>query len=262
MNGKQVRLNRILEKGKAVIVPMDHGVSSGPLAGLDDMDGLVKMVTAGGASSVVLHKGMVKQITPPTCGVIMHLSASTMLGPDPNRKSIIASVDEAILLGCDAVSIHVNVGGCDSENEMLASLGEVSDDCDAAQMPLLAMMYPRGKNVPAAYSPDAIALVARVAAELGADIVKCPYTGTVESFRNVVRGCPVPVVIAGGQCMNSDRAVLELVAGAMEAGGAGASIGRNIFQHPSPERMTAALRAVIIGGAAPGDAMRLLTGGK
>jgi fructose-bisphosphate aldolase/2-amino-3,7-dideoxy-D-threo-hept-6-ulosonate synthase len=90
-----------------------------------------------------------------------------------------------------------------------------------------------------------------VAAELGATIVKCPYTGDPEGFREVVRSCPVPVLIAGGPKADSDAAVLAMVRGAMEAGAAGASIGRNIFSHRDPLAMTRAIVDVITPGAAP-----------
>lgn len=259
MDGKERRLGRILENGKAVIVPMDHGTSAGPMQGLEDMNAIVEKVERGGASAVLLHKGIVRAIRPPRCGVILHLNAGTILAPDPNRKTLVARVEEAVRLGCDAVSVHVNIGGSDSENEMLGLLGSVAEECERLQMPLLAMMYARGKNVKAPHDPESIALVARVAAELGADIVKCPYTGDADTFRRVVRGCPVPIVIAGGPRMDSDRAVLEMTKGAMEAGAIGVSIGRNVFQHANPTVMTRALRAIIVEKASVEEALQMVS---
>lgn len=261
MSKKQDRMNKILENGKAVIVPMDHGTSEGPIDGLYDMDSICKTVADGGASAVLLHKGIIKSLkTPPSCGLIMHLSASTRLSLDPNRKVVVGSVEEAEQLGADAVSIHVNVGGNDYEAEMLEDLGRVSADCAKHDMPLLAMMYARGKNVKDKLDPDAIALVARVGAELGADLVKCPYTGDVDTFKDVVAGSPVPVVIAGGPKCNSDREVLEMVRGAMDAGAAGISIGRNIFQHSDPAAITKALRAIIVEGKGVEEAEKIMEG--
>lgn len=260
MKGKEARLNRILLDGRAVIVPMDHGMTLGPVRGLEDVSAAVQNVCAGGATSVVLHKGLVKAIKPPSCGVIMHLSASTSVSPDPNRKVLVGSVKEALRLGCDAVSVHVNIGGNDFEAEMISALGAISGECSELGVPLLAMMYARGKNVASANNPESIALVARVGAELGADIVKCPYTGDVESFRRVVRGCPVPVVIAGGPKMDSDSELLSMTEDAMKAGAAGVSIGRNVFQHASPSAMVKALRSVVIDGASAKDALSALSG--
>ena len=190
----------------------------------------------------------------------MHASASTKLAHDPNNKVQVARVGEAVRLGADAISVHINVGGSEREPEMLEKLARVAEECDALGMPLLAMMYPRGKNVPNGMDADALAHVARVGAELGADIVKCPYSGDSESFRKVVEGCPVPVVIAGGPKCESDRDVLEMVKGAMEAGAAGVSLGRNVFQHPRPGAMVRALRAVIMDGAGVEEAGKGLAG--
>ena len=125
-------------------------------------------------------------------------------------------------------------------------------------MPLLAMIYPRGEKIRDEYDSDAISHAARLGAELGADVVKVSYTGDPESFRKVVEGCHIPVIIAGGPKMESDRAVLEMVKGAMEAGAAGTSIGRNVFQHKDPSTMVAALAMVVHKGASVEEALELI----
>jgi fructose-bisphosphate aldolase/2-amino-3,7-dideoxy-D-threo-hept-6-ulosonate synthase len=112
-------------------------------------------------------------------------------------------------------------------------------------MPLLAMMYPRGENVKSQFDVEAVKNCARVGAELGADIVKTNYTGDVDSFREVVRGCNVPVVIAGGPKMDSEEALLKMVRDAMEAGAAGISIGRNVFQHDDVTGITRKLAKIV-----------------
>jgi len=135
-----------------------------------------------------------------------------------------------VRIGADAVSVHVNLGG-QYENEMMEQMGAISSQCMEFGMPLLAMMYPRGENIKDQFDIDAIKKCARVGAELGADIVKTNYTGDIESFSEVVKGCGVPVVIAGGAKMDSEQALLDVVRDAMKAGAAGVSIGRNVFQH-------------------------------
>ncbi len=260
--GKRVRLERIInrETRKTIIVPMDHGVSSGPIAGLIDMPTAVNSVAEGGANAVLLHKGIIKhghRGYGRDIGLIMHLSGSTSLSPDPNHKVLVATVEEAIKLGADAVSIHVNVGA-DDEAEMLTQLGEISAKCMEWGIPLLAMMYPRGRKIDSEHNVEVVKHAARVGAELGADIVKTNYTGDVDTFKEVVKGCPVPVVIAGGPKMSTDREVLEMVAGAIEAGAAGTSIGRNIFQHASPTKMVRAIAAIVHEGKSVDEAMKLL----
>lgn len=262
MNGKQARMENITEDGKAVIIPMDHGTTVGPIDGLKDMDQTVPTMVAGGATAVLMHKGILRSLSDaPSCGVIMHLSASTKLARDANTKVLVSSVEEAIRLGADAVSVHVNIGGSEAEPDMLRALGAVADVCEKWQMPLLAMMYPRGKNVPETLDPEAVALVARVGAELGADMVKTVYTGQVDTFRQVVGGCPVPMVIAGGPRCESDRQVFEMVRGALNAGACGVSLGRNAFQHGTPTAMVKALRCMVVDDAGVDEALDI-AGGK
>jgi len=192
-------------------------------------------------------------------GLIVHLSAGTSLSVDPNAKTLVCTVEEAIQLGADGVSVHVNIGN-GHDREMLSDLGKIS--CSAAKwgMPLLAMIYPRGERIANEYDPDAVKHAARLGAELGADIVKVSYTGDVDSFRKVVEGCHVPVVIAGGPKMDSERSVLEMVKGAMAAGAAGASIGRNVFQHAHPDRAVGALSMIVHRNAQVDAALAFLNG--
>jgi class I fructose-bisphosphate aldolase len=262
MVGKLIRLERIMnrETGRTVIVPMDHGVTVGPIEGLIDMKTTVNQVATGGANAIVIHKGLVEgghRRRGKDVGLIIHLSGSTSLSPFPNAKTLVCTVEEAIKLGADALSIHVNVGN-GTEREMLADLGWVAREARDWGMPLLAMMYPRGERIKDEYDPKVIAHVARLGAELGADIIKVSYTGSVESFRTVVAGCPVPVVIAGGPKMSSDKDILEMVKGSIEAGGAGVSIGRNVFQHRDPSRMVGAISLLVHENASVTEALSFL----
>jgi len=249
MNGKALRMRRIfdIKSGKTVIVPMDHGVSLGPVKGISTITDSIRKVGLGGATCIVVHKGIASRLTKDVMGdmgLILHVSASTSLWNEPNRKTIVSSVMDAIKIGADAVSIHVNLGG-KYENEMLAQMGEISSQCIEMGMPLLAMMYPRGENVKSQFDVEAVKNCARVGAELGADIVKTNYTGDVDSFREVVRGCHVPVVIAGGPKMDSEEALLRMVREAMQAGAAGVSIGRNVFQHEDITGITKKLADIV-----------------
>lgn len=259
VSGKQVRINRITINGKMLCVPMDHGVSSGPIKGVDRIYETMRKVEEGGATAIIVHKGIIKNLGKPlNIGMIMHISGSTSLSTKPNWKVQVGTVEEAIRLGADAVSVHVNLGNAD-EQDMLMKLGLVADECDAWGIPFIAMMYPRGENIQDPKNPETIAHVARVGAELGADIVKVPMpSANPDDIRVIVRGCPAPVVAAGGPKMDSDRKVLELAAAVVEAGGIGVTFGRNIFQHRNPEKITRALRAIIIEGKSVEEALSLL----
>ncbi|NPB06172.1 MAG: class I fructose-bisphosphate aldolase family protein [Aquificae bacterium] len=260
--GKEIRLERIVnrETGRTIIVPMDHGVSSGPIEGIVNVKEAVDKVARGGANAVVLHKGMVRaghRKSGRDIGLIVHLSASTDWSPRKNDKVLVCTVEEALRLGADAVSVHVNIGA-EGEREMLRDLGAVAKACEEWQVPLLAMVYGRGPKIENQYDPKVVAHCARVGAELGADIVKVPYTGDPESFRRAVEGSPVPVVIAGGPKMKSEREVLEMVYGAIQAGAAGLSIGRNVFQARDPERMVRAMALIVHEGKSVEEALKLL----
>jgi fructose-bisphosphate aldolase / 2-amino-3,7-dideoxy-D-threo-hept-6-ulosonate synthase len=238
---------------------MDHGVSIGPVKGLIDMGKTVDLVAKGGANAVIGHMGLAlhgHRGYGRDIGLMLHLSASTCLGPDPNNKVLVNSVERAIKMGADGISVHVNVGAVD-EAKMLSDLGQVSLECMEWGMPLLAMMYARGHDIADEKDVEAIKIAARVAAELGVDIVKTVYTGDPESFRQVVEGCPVPVVIAGGSKLG-DLETLKMIEGAMEAGANGLSIGRNAFQHDHPDRLVRAACAIVHEGMKAEEAMELL----
>lgn len=249
MIGKRIRMERIMnrETGKTVIVPMDHGVTIGPIPGLIRLQETVHAVAEGGANAVVLHKGIAEaghRRRGKDVGLIVHLSASTRMAPDPNSKTMVCTVEEAIKLGADGVSVHVNLGA-ENERSMLNDLGQVGKLAMEWGMPLLAMMYTRGPRVKNEYDVTLVKHAARVGAELGADIVKVVYTGSTETFREVVEGCFVPLVIAGGEKMDNDEDIFEMVRGAMKAGAAGVSIGRNIFQHKAPEAIVQTISQIV-----------------
>jgi fructose-bisphosphate aldolase / 2-amino-3,7-dideoxy-D-threo-hept-6-ulosonate synthase len=256
--GRDIRLARILNEGKMLCIPMDHGISNGPIKGLEDIHSVIYECSSAGLTCVLVNKGIIKSMPrPPNIGLIAHFSASTSIGPAPNRKILIGSVEEAIRLGADAVSLHINIGSKE-EPEMLQKLGMISDKCDEWSVPLVAMMYPRGENIKNPHDPEIVAHAARVGAEAGADVVKAVYTGDPASFRRVVRGCPVPIVIAGGPKANTDREILEMCEGAMMAGAKGVTFGRNIFQHKNPPTIVRALYKIIIEKRNVREAMKEL----
>jgi fructose-bisphosphate aldolase / 2-amino-3,7-dideoxy-D-threo-hept-6-ulosonate synthase len=244
--GKDVRLNRILKNGKMLCIPMDHGISSGPLDGIRDITKFIYDIEKSGLSCILLNKGIIKILPRPiNIGLIAHMSASTSLGPDPNKKVLLGSVKEAIRLGADAVSVHINIGS-QEEPMMLYSLGLIADECNKWSIPLIAMMYPRGENIKNPHDVSIISHAARIGAEAGADIVKTIYTGNTDTFKEVVKSCPVPIVIAGGPKSNTNKDILELCHGAIQAGSIGITFGRNIFTHGNPKKLIKALYEIII----------------
>jgi fructose-bisphosphate aldolase/2-amino-3,7-dideoxy-D-threo-hept-6-ulosonate synthase len=250
--GRKIRLDRVLDRNdrKTVIIPLDHGITLGPIRGLIDMKEVVDQIAEGGANAILANKGIVRigyRGSGKDIGLIMHLSASTVLGPDPDEKVPVTSVIEAIKRGADAVSIHINLGS-DTEPDQLGFLGKIVETCNDWGMPVLAMIYPRGRKIKDEFDVEVVKHAARIGAELGVDIVKTNYTGSEETFKEVVRGCSVPVVMAGGPKADSDEEFCKMVHDAMHAGAAGVAAGRNVFQHQSPTKMVRALCRIVHDG--------------
>lgn len=259
--GKCIRLGKIFnsQTKKTVMVPMDHGVTLGPVTGLSDIRQSMKAAMEGGANAMIMHKGIARQCYAGhqrNVGLIIHMSASTSLSVDPDHKTIVTRPLEALKMGADGVSVHVNIGS-EKEQQMLEDIGWVAGECEDLGLPLLAMMYARGKNIHNQYDPELIAHACRVGAELGADVIKTNYTGDPESFEKVVKGCPVPVLVAGGLRTASDLELLEKIRGALDAGASGVAIGRNVFMHDNPVRMVRRICGIVHNGISPAEAMKL-----
>lgn len=226
---------------------MDHGLSVGPIKGIDkDIGEMVNKIALGGANAVLGHIGIplyAHRGYGPDIGLILHLSGSTSISPESNYKVLVNTVLEAVKLGADGVSLHINLG-TKSDPEMLKILGDVSRECRYYGMPLIAMMYPRGENVDNEYDVEMVKIAARVAAELGADIVKTNWTGSPDSFKEVVNGCMAPVIIAGGEKVGL-REILEITKQSIDVGGAGVAFGRNVFQSSDPTKLLKALALIV-----------------
>jgi len=257
MIGKEIRIERIMNRntGRSVIVPMDHGFSMGQIEGLLDMTKVISDVSEGGANAIVLHKGLVKRghrRKGRDIGLIVHLSGSTSLNPDPNDKVQVCTVEEAIALGADGVSIHINLGS-PNESKMLEIGANVAKYCSRWGMPLLVMIYPRGKGIDA-FSPQSVGHCVRVAEELGADLIKTNYPNDPEAFRKIVKACSVPVFIAGGE-KTGDLDSLKIIRDSVNAGGAGVCVGRNAFQREDTRSFVRALCQVVHDNADPEKAL-------
>jgi fructose-bisphosphate aldolase/2-amino-3,7-dideoxy-D-threo-hept-6-ulosonate synthase len=256
--GKQARLDRIGTGGKYLVVPMDHGITLGAVTGLVDLESTIDALTRGGADAVLTQRGVAPRVhgNRNGAGYIVHLNGSTAIGPDEADKRETGTVEDAIRAGADAVSFHINVGS-EYEPDQITALTDVTREAERFGLPVLAMTYARGPDIsdpsdPEAYAED-LGHAARLGEELGADLIKTSYSGDAESFRRVVESTRLPVLIAGGS-KGTDRETLSMVRGAMDAGAAGVSMGRSLFQHETPEAIAEAVAAVIHDDASPDEA--------
>ena len=249
--GKSLRLARLSRHadGRFLFVPLDHSVSDGPITTTEKYAGLVRAIVDGGADAIVVHKGRMRQLPArlmTRCATVLHLSASTAHAPDRNSKVLVGDVEEAVQLGCDGVSVHVNIGS-DTEASQLRDLGRVAAACERWGMPLLAMAYPRGPRITEPGDPALVAHVVNIAADLGVDLVKTVLTSPPARMAEVVANAPVPVVVAGGESAGSG--LLAMASAAMDAGCRGLAVGRGVFTSPDPRRTVRELASLVHGTA-------------
>jgi len=237
---------------------MDHGLTVGTIKGLENLADIVDKVAIGGANAVLMHSGMVgagHRQYGQDIGLIIHLSGATSLTPDPDRKVLVCSVERALKMGADGVSIHINIGA-DEEPEMLQDAHRVVESSREWGLPLIAMMYPRGKKIKDENAPEVVNIAVRAGAELGADIVKTNYTGDIDSFKYIVKSVHVPVIIAGGPKTDTIQDLLQLVYDSIQAGGKGVAFGRNVFQAEDPIKIVKALSKIVHHNYTVGEVLK------
>ncbi len=262
---RSLRLRRLHHHSTSglMITPLDHSISDGPVVPRgSSIDRLAGQLAAGGADAIVVHKGSVRHIHPDRfagMSLIIHLNASTGQAADPDAKYVVTEVEDALRLGADAVSVHVNVGSLD-ERQQIGDLGRVADACDRWNLPLMAMMYPRGPQVANPRDPELVAHAVTIAADLGADLVKTVFPGSVPEMLDLTATCPVPLLVAGGPQRGSESDVLDFVGGALAGGAAGVAMGRNIFQSADPEKLAGQVAELVHGFSA--QHLDSLTGGQ
>lgn len=252
---RQVRLRRLYRHSnqQLLVVPLDHSITMGPITGGAALNHMVGRLARNGVDAVVLHKGSLRHVDHAwfaETSLVVHLSASTVHASDPHAKYLVANVEESLRLGADAVSVHVNLGSLD-EHRQIADLAAVSEACDQWNLPLLAMVYPRGPQIHNPQDPDLVAHAVTLAADLGADIVKTVYVGSVAAMADITRACPIPVIVAGGTQLNNAAELRSYVTAALHGGARGVAMGRNIFQAADPGATARMVADLVHRGPAP-----------
>jgi DhnA family fructose-bisphosphate aldolase class Ia len=246
--GKSIRMDSIFRKstGKTVMVALDHGGIAGPIQGIEKPADVVRASREGGADCILATRGVVSASRGEwdrTMSVVLRLTGGfTVLG-GKFEEELISSVETALMYGAAGAAVTVKFGH-EREGEFARQASLVADSCERWGMPLMIEAMAKGKDMKSA-DPKGILLASRAAQEIGADIVKTYYTGDQESFRQVVEGCPVPVVILGGAKMETVEQVFSDVHASLQAGGKGIAIGRNIWQHGNTRRMVEAMVGMV-----------------
>ena len=245
--GKEVRLKRLLgPSGRLLAITIDHPITRGLLPGLEDIRTTMRKVVAGGPDAITMHKGIAEKVFTPYAGqsaMIMKASAYSVQY-HPTFDAPVADVEEAVRLGADAISVGCIVGGPE-QTDQLTFLGKITKEASSVGMPLVAHIYPKGSMIKDPHAAKAVTYAARVGAELGVDIIKTLWTGSPESFREVVEGCPAIVALAGGEMGETLEDYLRMTREALDVGLGGVTYGRFVWQHDHPSAVIKALRALI-----------------
>ncbi len=246
--GKDVRLARILSgDGKGLVVAMDHAAIAGPMRALADPERIISQVVAGGPNALLLTRGMLchgRSAMRPSVGIILRISGGfTVLGGSDFQDRIISDVETAIRLGADGVAVTIKFGH-DKEGEFIEQASHVADTCARWGMPLLVEALLIERDTPSIPEWEKLCIAARASAELGADLVKIRFPEDSACFNDLVAGCPVPVLVLGGD-VKDESEVLAMAERAMQAGAAGFVMGRNVWLSPDPAAMVKKILQVV-----------------
>lgn len=240
--GMKNRMSRIFnpKTGKTVMLAVDHGYFQGPTTGLRDMKNIVPLVPH--ADCLFVTRGILRNCFDPRIDtpICLRVSGGPSILGELSNENILVSMEEAIRLNASGVGMSIYVGAS-NEDRTISNLGQLINKAERYGMPVLAITAV-GKEM--VRDARYIGLASRIAAELGAHIVKTYYC---DGFEKVVEGCPVPIVIAGGKKLPEMEA-LQMTENAIKAGASGVDMGRNIFQSDSPIGMIKAVRAIVHKG--------------
>jgi len=257
--GKKIRLNRIFnEEGCGTLVAaFDHALVLGPIPGTADAIGQISRFIEGRVDAILLNLGLMQRCSccftrARTPGLIARLDWTTVwssLSQEDNgvmRACMLGNAEDAMRHGADAVLTYMVVGTGDVDFEMkeIARNAQLARECERLGIPLIIETLARGKSVQNPSDPQWIKLHTRMATELGADAVKTDYAGSVESMREVVESCQLPILVLGGSPNDS---AMGVVRSAMKAGAAGVFFGRNVFQAKDMQGFLREARAILDG---------------
>ncbi|MEL7608025.1 MAG: aldolase [Bacillota bacterium] len=256
------RINHIFRHdGKALILAMDHGANFNVLPALKDPGKVIRECAIAGADAFLSTVGMLDKFADRFLGkgVILRIDGGiSALGANDKPLQTVVTPEQALAMGADAI-ITMCFPGSRFENDTLSSLARNIQQAHRWGMPVVAEALPRGfEKAEDSRTPGNITFACRQGVELGADIIKTEYTGSVESMRELVESVYAPVVILGGAKKVPERQLMQEIRDALDAGAAGIAMGRNIWGHETPAKYTAAIAKLIHEDASVDAAMKEL----
>ena len=250
--GMKNRLSRIFnpETGKTVMLAVDHGYFQGPTTGLKNLRETITPLIPH-ADCLFITRGMLRNTVDPATdtSVCLRVSGGPSILGELSNEDIVVSMEEAMRLNASGVGMSIFVGAA-NEDRTVSNLGRLVSEAERFGMPVLAITAVGREMV---RDDRYLGLACRVAAEIGAHIVKTYYC---KDFYKVVEACPVPIVIAGGKKI-PEKEALQMTEDAIKEGASGVDMGRNIFQSDNPVGMIKAARAIVQEGASAKEAFMI-----
>lgn len=252
MLGSPRRMSRITAgDGRSLIVAFDHGMGGANYAGMEHPGQTIQDVIAAGADGLLISPGLAEEYEGPLARVGLILNLDLCTGNEE------AAVREAMVIGADMGKFiltpwNPNVPDSIARTRHLAAV------CHAYGLPLMVEPIPVSFDATDAHTSEKIGQAAKIACEVGADVVKMQYPGNPAHFQQIMGTLYRPVVILGGPQRDDDAGLLQGIRDAIDAGAIGIAIGRNIWARERPMHMVAALGAIIHGNASVSEALHEL----
>lgn len=266
MLGKEIRLSRLVneESGKMMAVTVDHAISRGiaNMNGIQNIQNAIDKIVAGRPEALTMTKGIAQRCMDKHIGKVSLLMKISNVSPvGPTKEIVFGTVDEAVRMGADAVSMGAITLG-DFQGEQFEAIGRISEECTRKGMPLIGHVYPKGESVSmeGRTAWENIAYCVRSACELGMDIVKTTYTGDPDSMARALACVPASfrVVIQGGDACQTLDDYLKMTREAMDCGVGGVTMGRFIWDYKDVTALVITLRYIIHKGYSVKEAKELL----
>ena len=255
--GKRTRLNRIFAhpSDKFFSVAVDHFIGytnrwDGLPDGLRRINDTLEEIVKGKPDAITMHKGIASSAWEPYAGQIPLILQSTIARPDDTAREQIATPEDAIRLGADAFAVAAFICGED-EDKKLRIVADCVREAFCFDLPVIAHIYPRDLTTPVpevSFKPELIAWAVRCAIECGVDVIKTPYCGDVEAFRQIVSECPIPVIAAGGPKAETIEVALKMASDVILSGAKGMTVGRNVWGFTDITKAVRLFSAVIHDG--------------
>jgi class I fructose-bisphosphate aldolase len=254
-------LEMFLEQGKAVLLAYDQGLEHGSTDLNEknvDPAFIMEIAEKGHLNGIVFQKGLAEKYYNGKVPLILKVNGKTNLSKGDPISRQNCSVEYAISLGAKAIGYTIYPGST-HESLMLQEFGKIQEEARKYNLPVIVWVYPRGEGVKNDTSKEIVAYSARLGLELGADAVKIKYTGSPDTFKWAVKSAgKAKVFMSGGPKAPTEETFLQQVHGVMEAGGTGVAVGRNVWQHEQPLKMSRALHALVIEGKSVEEALKLV----